>query len=68
MPKTIARDGVRELLEEGGVQLVDVLPSEEYGESHLPGAINIPLKELSRETTEQLRRDEPVIVYCHDYL
>ncbi|MDQ3436992.1 MAG: rhodanese-like domain-containing protein [Actinomycetota bacterium] len=67
MPKTIAREGVRELLEEGA-QVVDVLPSEEYGESHLPGAINIPLKELNRETTERLRRDGPVIVYCHDYL
>jgi len=47
---------------------VDVLPPEEYGEAHLPGAINIPLKELNRETTERLRRDEPVIVYCYDYL
>jgi rhodanese-related sulfurtransferase len=67
VPKTIFRDGVRELLE-GGAQLVDVLSSEEYRESHLPGAINIPLKELDRETTEQLRRDAPVITYCHDYL
>lgn len=39
MPKTIFRDGVRRLLEEGA-QLVDVLPpSEEYRESHLPGTI-----------------------------
>ncbi len=67
MPKTIAREGVRELLEEGA-QVVDVLPSEEYAESHLPGAINIPLKELNRETTGRLQRDGPVIVYCHDYL
>ena len=67
MPETIFRDGVRELMEEGA-QLVDVLPSEEYEESHLPGAINIPLKELNRETAKRLRRDEPVIVYCHDYL
>jgi len=47
---------------------VEVLPREEYGESHLPGAINIPLKELNRDTAERLRRDEPVIVYSHDYL
>ena len=67
MPTTIFREGVRKLLEEGA-QLVDVLPSDEYGESHLPGAINIPLKDLNRETAEQLQRDEPVIVYCHDYL
>jgi rhodanese-related sulfurtransferase len=67
VPTTIFRDGVRKLLEEGA-QLVDVLPAEEYGESHLPGAVNIPLKELNRETTAGLRRDKPVIAYCHDYL
>jgi rhodanese-related sulfurtransferase len=50
-----------------GAQLVDVLPRGEYEEEHLPGAINIPLKELDRETAAQLERDAPVIVYCHDY-
>ena len=48
-------------------QLVEVLPREEYEEEHLPGAINIPLKELNRETTTRLNRDVPIIVYCHDY-
>ncbi len=66
MPTPIFRDEVRKLLEEGA-QLVDVLLREEYEEEHLPGAINIPLKELDRETTARLRRDAPVIVYCHDY-
>jgi rhodanese-related sulfurtransferase len=66
MPTAIFRDEVGRLLEEGA-QLVEVLPREEYEEQHLPGAINIPLKELDRETTEHLRRDAPVIVYCHDY-
>lgn len=47
---------------------MEVLPREEYEEEHLPGAVNIPLKELNRQTTARLRREEPVIVYCHDYL
>ncbi len=67
MPTAVFRDHVRRLVEDEGVQLVEVLPREEYEEEHLPGAINIPLKELNRETTAQLRRDAPVIVYCHDY-
>ena len=66
MPTAIFRDEMRRLVEEG-VQLVDVLPREEYEDEHLPGAINIPLKALDRETTARLRRDAPVIVYCHDY-
>jgi rhodanese-related sulfurtransferase len=66
VPTAIFRDEVSRLVEEGA-QLVEVLPREEYEEEHLPEAINIPLKELDRETTARLRRDAPVIVYCHDY-
>ena len=69
MPTRVFRnDELRRLVKEEGAQLVDVLPREEYEEEHLPGAVNIPLKELDRDTTAQLRRrDAPVIVYCHDY-
>ena len=66
MPKAVFRDDVRSLVD-GGAQLVEVLSPEEYEEEHLPGAINIPLKELDRERTAQLRQEAPVIVYCHDY-
>ena len=68
MPIRVFRnDELRRLVKEERAQLVDVLPREEYEEEHLPGAVNIPLKELDRDTTAQLRRDTPVIVYCHDY-
>jgi rhodanese-related sulfurtransferase len=68
VPNSLFRnDEVRRLVEEVEAQLVDVLLREEYEEEHLPGAVNIPLKELDRDTTTQLRRDAPMIVYCHDY-
>ena len=67
MPTAIFRDEVRRLVQEERAQLVDVLPREEYEEEHIPRAINIPLKELDRETIARLNRDAPVIVYCHDY-
>jgi rhodanese-related sulfurtransferase len=66
MPTAIFRDEVRRLLTQGA-QLVDVLPAQEYHDLHLPGAISIPLKELTEETTARLRKDQPVIVYCSDY-
>lgn len=67
MPKNAYRDEVLKLLEEGA-QLVEVLPREEYEEEHLPGAVDIPLKELDRKSARLPRREEPVVVYCHDYL
>ncbi len=66
MPTPILKDEVRALLEEGAL-LVAVLPREEYEDDHLPKAINIPLKEMDRETIAQLGRGALVIVYCHDY-
>src|SRR5579859_6235747 len=49
-------------------QLVEVLPADEYEEAHLPGAINIPLKQLDQATTAALDRRRSIVVYCYDYL
>jgi rhodanese-related sulfurtransferase len=65
MPKDIDRDEARRLLE-GGAQLVEVLPSSEYEEDHLPGAVNLPLRQLDRQAGSLLDRSHPVIVYCWD--
>ena len=50
-----------------GAQLVEVLPREEFEDEHLPGAVNLPLKELNRETAQRLDPGRPVVVYCYDY-
>jgi rhodanese-related sulfurtransferase len=65
MPEPIAAHRVKELAA-AGAQLVEVLPRGEYEEQHLPGAINIPLKELDAEAVAGLDPTGPVIVYCWD--
>ena len=65
MVRDIKRDEVRRLAE-AGAQIVEVLPAEEYAEEHLPGAINLPLKKLNRESAAALDRQRPVVVYCYD--
>ncbi len=67
MPTPIDRDELQRLIRDEQGQLVEVLPPDEYDDEHLPGAINIPLKTLDRETTRQLDRIKPLIVYCYDY-
>jgi rhodanese-related sulfurtransferase len=49
-------------------QLIEVLPPAEHTEAHLPGAINIPLKQLDADSTAALDRRRPIVVYCYDYL
>jgi rhodanese-related sulfurtransferase len=64
--RQIDRNEVRSLLR-GDAQLIDVLSAEDYEAEHIPGAINIPLKTLGRETARRLDPGRTVIVYCHDY-
>lgn len=51
-----------------GAQLVEALPEEEYREGHLPGAISLPLKQLTAGRAAVLDRERPVVVYCWDSL
>jgi rhodanese-related sulfurtransferase len=67
MPTAIDRDELQRLIADEQAQLVEVLPAAEYEDEHLPGALNIPLKELDRETTQALHRARPVVAYCYDY-
>lgn len=67
MPARIELEQLQEL-RAADAQLVEVLPEREYDESHLPGAVNIPLKALDSASTAKLDRRRAVVVYCHDYL
>ena len=67
MARAVLYEQAQELID-GGAQLVEVLPEEDYAELHLAGARNIPLKALGAETTAGLDSSQPVVVYCHDAL
>ena len=67
MVEQITYPRLRELLD-AGAQLIEVLPEPEFTEEHLPGAINIPLKQLGPETVSSLDRSRAVVVYCWDGL
>jgi rhodanese-related sulfurtransferase len=65
MPAQIGRDELRTLTGQEA-ELVEVLPAGDYDWAHLPGAVNLPLKELDARAGE-LDRSRPVVVYCHDW-
>lgn len=48
---------------QGLVTVLDVRPREEYDAGHVPGAINIPLKNLE-EHLEDLPRHQDIVAYC----
>lgn len=45
--------------------VVEVLPSQYYNSGHIPGAINIPLDEVSAKAASLLQdKSRGVVVYC----
>jgi rhodanese-related sulfurtransferase len=44
------------------------MPSQEFTEEHLPGALNIPLDHLDKASVAQLDKRRAVVVYCWDGL
>jgi len=59
------RRGVQDLIEKGA-QVVETLAPEEFEEEHLPGAVNIRLRDIETDAPEKLDRGVPVVVYCWD--
>lgn len=57
-----------ERLMAAGAQLAEALPAEEYRKGHLPGAISLPLRELTPDRADVLDRARPVVLYCWDSL
>ena len=50
-----------------GMTVVDVRPAQEYADGHFPGAVSIPLADLT-DRTGQIPPDRPVVLYCRGEL
>jgi rhodanese-related sulfurtransferase len=67
MSTRIWLEQLQELIDRGA-QVVEVLPEDDYAPAHLPGATNLPLRQLDEHTVTVLDRGRPVVVYCWDSL
>jgi len=66
--QSITRDELKRRLDKDrNVKVIEVLPPEEFGTFHLPGAVNVPL--MSDDFEQRIRnvapdQDQTVVVYC----
>lgn len=61
----ISRDEMRRRVGDSALTILDVLPDASYVQAHIPGAINLPLEEVTghaRELLPDLAAD--IAVYC----
>jgi len=62
---TITLEGLKQLLTEGNVVLLEALPPMYYGAEHLPGAKNLPLGEIDALAPILIPdKTVPVVTYC----
>lgn len=59
----IGRDELLERARDGHTVILDVRPGEEYAHGHIPGAISIPVDELTHRLAE-LPADHTIVAYC----
>jgi len=59
----ISRQELRDRSKKGLVTVLDVRPVEEYESGHIPGAINVPLKDIEKCIAD-LPSGQDVIAYC----
>lgn len=59
----ISRAELLQRMESGDVMVLDVRPHVEYRAGHIPGAVSIPLDELSERIAE-LPSDREIVAYC----
>jgi rhodanese-related sulfurtransferase len=65
---TISREETQRRLGDGSLVVVDVLPREAYQNGHIPGAISLPLAEVSSRAPDVIPdRQADIAVYCASF-
>ena len=59
----VSRTELSRRIKDGLVTVLDVRPEDEFAAGHLPGAVNIPLRELARQL-RGLPKNREIVAYC----
>ena len=61
--EAVSRPELMDRLKAGLVTVLDVRPEDEFSLGHVPGAINVPLRELETRLAD-LDPDQEIVAYC----
>ena len=64
--RQITQDEAKEMMDAGDVVVLDVREQSEYDESHIPGAVLLPVGTIDEESAAAVipEKDSTVLVYC----
>jgi rhodanese-related sulfurtransferase len=63
MVEELPPEAVKERMDDGGLQVVDIRPPAQFERGHIPGAINIPMGQLPTRVDE-VDWDDEVVCAC----
>ncbi len=63
--RPVSLSEAQELLARGGIDVVDVRETREWGGGHLPGSRNVPLGDVQRDAASKVPRDDVLFVCAH---
>ncbi|HEY3992848.1 MAG TPA: rhodanese-like domain-containing protein [Ktedonobacteraceae bacterium] len=49
---------------QNGFVLLDARGAQDFEECHIPGAINLPYRQITAASTAHLSQEQPIVVYC----
>lgn len=55
---------IHEIVNNEHKTIIDVRSPQEFNSDHIPGAINIPVQEISQKAEEIATVQKPIVVYC----
>jgi hydroxyacylglutathione hydrolase len=61
--RRITADEVKPKFDRGEVTVIDVREADQFLQSHIPGALQIPLARIEREVA-YLPKGKPIVTYC----
>ena len=61
--KPVDRDNLISRAKEGSIIVIDVRPTEEFNQGHIPGAKSVPLQQLE-DHLDQLPKGLEIVAYC----
>jgi rhodanese-related sulfurtransferase len=47
-----------------GFLLIDARSAQDFEECHIPGAVNLPYRKITAESTAQFSKELPMVTYC----
>lgn len=60
----MAMQSLKEIVQDRKAVFVDVRTAQEFGEDHIPSALNIPLDQIMGRLDELEGLEGPIVLYC----